>query len=130
MTTLYNCHTDGDEYRITKFIDGNPESSYLLSHAECQCPAGSRPTCRHRQMLPEFISRQIIDTHWFLDWDDGKICCDFEGAPWPVIKLESASAEGDALLEPKPLCIDEGCPQSGTDHICITPQPAPLWRRI
>jgi hypothetical protein len=126
---LYNCHTDGDEYRITKFIDGNPESSYLLSHAECQCPAGSRPTCRHRQMLPVFLNSGIVDTHLFLNWDNGHYTCDFEGNPTPL-PSSLASAEGDALLEPEPLCIDEGCPQSGTDHICTTPQPAPLWRRI
>lgn len=69
MTILYNMHTDGDEYRCTKFNDGEVESSYLCSTTECQCPAGSRQTCRHRQMLPMFLNRGAVDTFWFLDWD-------------------------------------------------------------
>lgn len=69
MTTLYNCHTDGDEYRITKFADGEVESSYLCSADECQCPAGHRPTCRHRMMLPLFINRGAVNSYWFLDFD-------------------------------------------------------------
>ena len=79
MTTLYNLHTDGDQYRITKFIDGNPEASYLLSHTECQCPAGHRPTCRHRQMLPAMLLQEIANTHWFFDWDGGKVVTDING---------------------------------------------------
>lgn len=69
MTILYNCHTDGDNWRITKFNDGEVESSYLCSTTECQCPAGSRPTCRHRLMLPMFINRGAVNTFWFLDWE-------------------------------------------------------------
>lgn len=79
MTTLYGCHTDGDNWRITKFIDGNPEASYLTSPAECQCPAGERATCRHRQMLPIFIARDLVDQPWFLDWDHGGRIVDFQG---------------------------------------------------
>ena len=41
MTTLYNLHTDGDQYRITKFVDGNPEASYLLSHKNANAPQGT-----------------------------------------------------------------------------------------
>lgn len=70
MTILYNCKTDGTEWRITKFSDfGEVESSYLCSADECQCPAGHRHTCRHRQMLPMFINRGAVDSFWFLDWD-------------------------------------------------------------
>lgn len=69
MTILYNCHTDGTEYRITKFSDGEVESSYLCSFDECQCPAGSRPTCRHRLMLPMFIDRGAVNSFWFLDFE-------------------------------------------------------------
>lgn len=70
--TLYNCHTDGDQYRITKFdSDGNVESTYLCTEDECECPAGVRPTCRHRQMLPKFIARNAVNTFWFFDFDHG-----------------------------------------------------------
>lgn len=70
--TLYNCRHSGNEYRITKFDSlGNVESSYLCTLSECQCPAGVRPTCRHRDMLPKFIQRGAVDTGWQLDWDRG-----------------------------------------------------------
>jgi hypothetical protein len=70
MTHLYSCRHSGDEYRITKF-DSDMEviSSYLCTTTECDCPAGSRPSCRHRQMLPSFISRDMIDKPWLYDFD-------------------------------------------------------------
>lgn len=67
--TLYNLHTDGDQWRITKFVDGNPESSYLTTHSECQCPAGHRHTCRHRQMLPAMLAAGLENSHFFWDFD-------------------------------------------------------------
>lgn len=78
MTILYNCHHDGDQYRITKFVDGNPESSYLTTHSECQCPAGVRPTCRHRDMMMNLLP--LVDTCYFWDYDRG-IAVDFNGIP-------------------------------------------------
>lgn len=69
MTILYNAKTDGDHYRITKFSDGEVESSYLCSTTECQCPAGQRPSCRHRLMLPMFIARGAVNSFWFLDFE-------------------------------------------------------------
>ncbi len=70
MTILYNCHSDGDQYRITKFDSlGNVESTYLCTTEECECPAGVRPTCRHRQMLPLFLKREAVNTFWFFDFD-------------------------------------------------------------
>lgn len=69
MTTLYNLHTDGDQYRITKFVDGDVESSYLSTEQECECPAGHRASCRHRQMIPEMVARGLVDTHWFWNFD-------------------------------------------------------------
>ena len=103
MTTLYNLHTDGDQYRITKFIDGNPEASYLLSHSECQCPAGHRATCRHRQMLPEMLEAGLCDTHWFVNWDSGKTIVDFSGVPQSYYDDFSAKdTEQDTLPAPTP----------------------------
>lgn len=72
MPILYNCRHSGDQYRITKFDeDMNVESSYLCTEAECECPAGQRPTCRHRQMIPRFIQRKHIGDEWFFDYDRG-----------------------------------------------------------
>src|SRR5258708_6732215 len=72
MTILYNCRHSGDQYRITKFdSEMNPMSSYLCSLEECDCPRGPHPTCRHRQMLPQFIARQHVGDEWFLDYDRG-----------------------------------------------------------
>lgn len=77
MTFLYNCKSeidkDGhDAYRITKFDDHmEVESSYLTDGKACDCPAGVRPNCRHREMLPKFIHRGAINSHWFYDYDRG-----------------------------------------------------------
>ena len=76
---LYNCHTEGDQYRITKFNDGEPESSYICSPTECECPAGHRPSCRHRQMLPQMLAHRIQDSMWFMDWDRSGAIVDFQG---------------------------------------------------
>lgn len=72
MSILYNCRHDGDQYRITKFDEYmNPQGSYLTDGEACECPAGVRPTCRHRQMLPKFLQREAIGTSWFYDYDRG-----------------------------------------------------------
>lgn len=72
MTNLYSCRHAGDQYRITKFdSDMNVEASYLTDGSACDCPAGPRPTCRHRQMLPRFIQRNAVGTEWFFDFDRG-----------------------------------------------------------
>lgn len=70
MTALYNCRHDGDQYRITKFdADVNVISSYRCTTSECECPAGVRPTCRHREMLPKFLWREHVGGNWMLDYD-------------------------------------------------------------
>jgi hypothetical protein len=70
MTFLYNCRHDGDHYRITKFdADWNVESSYVCTFTECECPAGARDTCRHRQMLPRFVAHEHIGDNWLYDFD-------------------------------------------------------------
>ncbi len=68
--SLYNCKADGDHWRITKFTpDLEVESSYLVSAEACDCPAGHRHTCRHRQMLPLFESKPATRGQFFLDFD-------------------------------------------------------------
>lgn len=74
MPFLYSCRHSGDQYRITKLnehfeVEGN--SSYLCTLSECDCPAGVRPMCRHREMLPKFIHRKAIGTEWMYDFDRG-----------------------------------------------------------
>lgn len=72
MPSLYNCRHDGDQYRITKFdSDWNVEASYLCDLHSCECPAGHRSRCRHREMLPKFIQRGHIGDEWFWDHDRG-----------------------------------------------------------
>lgn len=72
MTILYSCRHDGDQYRISKFNEhGEVLSSYLCTESECDCPAGQRRMCRHREMLPLFIRREAINSHWWLDYDRG-----------------------------------------------------------
>lgn len=75
--SLYSVRTHPAGYKIIKLTeDLEPESSYTLiqrsddpSEYACDCPAGSRHTCRHRQMLPHFLAMKRIDTNWFLEWD-------------------------------------------------------------
>ncbi len=86
--TLYNLRTALDDYRITKFTpDLNVESSYLISNTFdesgqpqllCECPAGVRPWCRHRQMLPELLSRNMLDSELFWDFERG-LCVNSDG---------------------------------------------------
>ncbi len=72
MPTLYNMRHSGDQYRCTKFTsDMDVESSYLCTEQECECPAGHRPTCRHREMLPKFIQREHVGDNWMYDYDRG-----------------------------------------------------------
>ena len=88
--TLYSIRTHidrtgSDSYYITKFVDGEVESAYSTTRETCECPAGVRPTCRHRQMLPHMLNEGIINTHWFLNWDDGRRVVDFEGTDKRII---------------------------------------------
>jgi hypothetical protein len=71
MTTLYNLRLIGPEsYQITRFDAGhNVEARYVLNRDACECPAGTRSTCRHRKMLGIFLEAGHIADGWFLDWD-------------------------------------------------------------
>lgn len=70
--TLYNSKTEGDSLRVTKFdSDLNVESSYLTTAENCECPAGHRSTCRHRQMYP--ILQTIANLPQFWDFDAERV---------------------------------------------------------
>ena len=102
MTILYNCRHAGDQYRITKFDDYmNVESSYLCTERECECPAGHRPMCRHREMLPKFIGRKTINTDWFLDYGRGgwvQMDIDPTIDPLPGPEIPPPAIEGVTML--------------------------------
>ena len=70
MTSLYHLRSAAHaSYRITKLTDDyEVESTYIVSASECTCPAGPRPTCRHRQMLPFFLAKGHVNNGWMLDW--------------------------------------------------------------
>lgn len=68
--SLYNCKSDGDQYRISKFTnDLDVEASYLTDGSECDCPASHRPVCRHRIMLPRFIAKNAVAGQWFHNYE-------------------------------------------------------------
>ena len=86
------------QFIVTKFDDDlNIESSYTTTLSECDCPAGQRSTCRHRQMLPHFIAHDYADTNWFFCYDDQNWHEPFDnlGAD-EVIDLQ-ASAEAESI---------------------------------
>lgn len=70
--SLYNIKSSDQHFIITKFDDDlNVESSYEFHNTDnvflCHCPAGQRPTCRHRLMFPLLQTR--VDSPWMLDFD-------------------------------------------------------------
>lgn len=95
--------------RITKFVDGEVESSYLTTPANCDCPAGVRPTCRHRQMLPHMIQCDIINTNWFYNFDRGLVV-DFEGVSRQAHETAKPAGEAlqDASLDRQTFTIPDG----------------------
>lgn len=71
--SLYNLKSADGDWRITKFTnDLDVESSYLVSRDACECPAGHRPSCRHRQMLPRMLAAQAEDSPMFYDFDNDR----------------------------------------------------------
>lgn len=72
MSAIYNLRTSPSGFTVTKFNDDfNVESCYEMTISDgqlrCGCPAGARPTCRHRQMFAQLRTR--VDSAWFLDFD-------------------------------------------------------------
>ena len=144
--TLYSLrtHIDADShsgYFITKFVDGEVESAYVCTPTECECPAGSRPSCRHRQMLPRMLAAGIVNTHWFWDFDLDRVV-DFEGQLKSNLDAlnelaEGQRSKGDALRE---YAAESGKPiadlsashsaQSGHEIGRLSASPAKSWRRL
>lgn len=95
--SLYNCKADGDQYRISKFTnDLDVEASYLTSNDECDCPAGHRPVCRHRIMLPRFIAKNATAGQWFHNYEANQwIRAASDDEPDTLGDLASAASEVD-----------------------------------
>ena len=126
--TLYNLKTDGDQYRITKFTNNlDVESSYLLSLSECECPAGSRPTCRHRQMLPDMLAYDMANTGMFYDFET-KVVLQSTVEEYPGVEAEPLDSE---IINPSEIdsSYDISIPVGVKD---VTPHPSigPIKRRI
>lgn len=126
--TLYNCRHSGDEYRITKFDQhNNVESSYLCTTSECECPAGVRPTCRHRDMLPKFLNRGAVGTGWWFDYDRGgwvDMRTEDEVEPMPPLP------EGVQMFTlADPLTLHNAIAEAVGEPETMLPAPA-KWRRF
>lgn len=69
--TLYRIDpSDGSDFIVHKLdVDLNPKAVYHITGKTCDCPAGHRPICRHRQMLMEFKDLGRIGTGWLYDYD-------------------------------------------------------------
>lgn len=118
--TLYNIRSDGDEFRITKFTNElDVESSYLTSHTECQCPAGSRPTCRHRQMLPTMLAANLLDTGGFYDFESQQVLLPVTDEP-NNIEDETVNIDWDTLAEER--LGQRPRPSFGEGTVGITPE--------
>lgn len=129
--TLYNLRSPDI---VTKFdADGNVEASYETSFESCTCPAGHRPTCRHRQMLPYL--QPYMDSHWFLNWDGNRQIVDFNGT------LKSSYDAVERELTPEPEHIAPAIELHGEDTEArnivadVTGWPPPRlpakpWRRV
>lgn len=121
--SVYNCKSTDtpDTYLFTKFDDDLnivDDSVYLTSLAECTCPAGQRASCRHRQMLPQFLAADRIDSDYFYcfetsDWsqpfealDDSELAA--PAAPLGSSSDDNASPESSATApDDRLVIIDE-----------------------
>lgn len=116
-SALYSLRTDGQSnavggYRITKFVDGEVESSYLVHQDSCECPAGHRHTCRHRQMLPQMLAHGICNTHFFFAFDTGGQIVDFNGTPKRL--LDELTAAGALSVTKREVIDRDSRPQEET----------------
>ena len=99
-------------YRITKLDqDYEVEGSYELlptnhNHFSCSCPAGHKPSCRHREMLPNFIKANHIDDGWMLVWQTRK---------WAQPIGSTADKVADQLAELTPNSDQEAAPAAPPD---------------
>lgn len=122
-TGYYRLETTPVGHRIIKYdIAANEESRYdiieMEGYVNCTCPAGSRPSCRHRDMLPDMLER--VDTQWFWEYPGG-IWHDLTGYEAGKVTLEKFAkgalfdddilAEAQGMAQPNPTLT--ACPSCG-----------------
>jgi hypothetical protein len=144
MTILYSCKSvtsDGGNFRITKWDDNEPITTYLCTTTECDCPAGSRSTCRHREMLPRFIDRGAVNTGWHWDHDRGgwvdnrDMVGEDPGLGFTVMSLDDPialhNAIAEAVGEPEARLSSSSDTnhRPDTNHQPLPAKPKP-WRRF
>jgi len=121
---LYSLRSSDSGYQITKFDDDlNPEATYTVSLSECDCPAGVRPTCRHRKMLGVMVDR--CDSAWFYNYDTGEWHDPFSSSTPPVELLEpslSPSLDANRQQAAREFVIEQ-------NKLIINEQTKP-WRRV
>jgi hypothetical protein len=139
--TLYNLRSALDDYRITKFTaDLDVESSYLMADAgngsfACECPAGTRPTCRHRQMLHDLLP--LLDTPYFWDFER-KVAVDANDNLRPAEETVEDTSEDAFGPLPNTAAIDKALePEFANGDWVTVEAEAPIavatpasWRRI
>lgn len=71
-TTLYSAvqSPHPDMLAIGKWDeDLNLIETYIVGPQVCTCPAGERPSCKHRaEIRPLFLKYRHVGDGWFLDW--------------------------------------------------------------
>lgn len=99
---LYNIRRGPHGYTIAKFDrDLTLLAAYNTAPDYCDCPAGPRPTCRHRKMLPRMLSR--VDTDAFYCYETNTWSHPLIGSSDPVASEASSSQEPEPPIEPMPI---------------------------
>ncbi len=136
MPILYNLRRTADGYIIAKFDeDFNVAGVYTLSPQgrglACDCPAGPRPSCKHRKMVPIFAAAGRIDTSAFYCYETQQWHQPIPAGPWDADSptADRAMAESERTIPTKPPAQGEAAGPAGA----MTPAPAsppPSIRRI
>lgn len=74
--SLYNCKAlPNDQFRMIKWSDDlEVQEIYNLRKGwrgryYCECFAANKETCRHRDMLNWYITRNAFSAGWFIDYE-------------------------------------------------------------
>ena len=111
--SLYNIHRGPAGFTIGKFDSSlNLLAAYDVDPKHCTCPAGPRPSCRHRKMLPRMLAK--VNTPEFY--------C-YETNTWHrPLQATEMQVYGEGSAEPVDVVIGEAvsCPKPAAE-----PSPAP-----